>query len=389
MTTQEKTKREMLEEFRAKREAKKQAKLKAARTKRITAAIALIIITAGTFGTVLTASAKEVKITEINEFTGKNETKTVITWSDNVGEVLDRHGVDVSDTDRLNVSSEKEINDKEDIVITRGKRVTIKVNGCEDVVTVTKSDVKDALVEAGYVPGEFDQISMNADSLADGDTIELVSVSSVSEITTEAISHGVDYVDDPNLPRGQEKVINEGQDGVKEITHKVTYQNGAETSRETISETITVEPENKVIARGTANPTPQPAKPSKKESKSKSSSPSKKSSVSDDGGSINGYKYKKKITMTATAYSPSASENGGYTVSAMGNPLKHGIVAVDPNIVPLGSKVYVTSADGSWSYGVASAEDTGGAIKGNRIDLCYTSNAMAFGRKSCVVYVLE
>ncbi len=389
MTTQEKTKREMLEEFRAMREAKKQAKLKAARTKRIAAVIALTAVTAGIFGTVLTASAKEVKITEINEFAGTNETKTVITWSNKVGEVLDKHGVDVSDTDRLNVSAEKAVNDKDDIIITRGKRVTIKTNGCENVVTVTKSDVKDALVEAGYVPGEYDKISMNADSLADGDTIELVSVSSINEVTTEAISHGVDYVNDPNLPKGQEKVINEGQDGVKEITHKVTYQDGAEASREAVSETITVEPENKVIAQGTADPTPKPVKTSEKEAGGESAAPSKKSSVSDDGGSINGYKYKKKITMTATAYSPAAEENGGYTVSAMGNPLSYGIVAVDPNIVPLGSKVYVTSADGSWSYGVASAEDTGGAIKGNRIDLCYTSGASDFGRKSCVVYVLE
>ena len=91
----------------------------------------------------------------------------------------------------------------------------------------------------------------------------------------------------------------------------------------------------------------------------------------------------------ATAYSTSPSENGGYTVSAMGNPLGYGIVAVDPSVVPLGSKVYVTSADGSWSYGVASAEDTGGAIKGNKIDLCYGSNANDFGRRSCVVYILE
>lgn len=73
----------------------------------------------------------------------------------------------------------------------------------------------------------------------------------------------------------------------------------------------------------------------------------------------------------------------------MGNPLGYGIVAVDPSVVPLGSKVYVTSADGSWSYGVASAEDTGGAIKGNKIDLCYNSNANDFGRRSCVVYILE
>ena len=93
--------------------------------------------------------------------------------------------------------------------------------------------------------------------------------------------------------------------------------------------------------------------------------------------------------MTATAYSTDPSENAGYTVSAMGNPLGYGIVAVDPNVIPLGSTVYVTAPDGSWVYGVASAEDTGGAIKGNKIDLCFPYNNDAFGRRSCVVYVLD
>lgn len=112
------------------------------------------------------------------------------------------------------------------------------------------------------------------------------------------------------------------------------------------------------------------------------------------GGSentIDGMSYSRRIDMTATAYSTAPEENGGYSVSAMGGPLGYGVVAVDPNVIPLGSTVYVTAPDGSWSYGVASAEDTGGAIKGNRIDLCYESAGEVdrFGRRGCVVYVLN
>ena len=109
------------------------------------------------------------------------------------------------------------------------------------------------------------------------------------------------------------------------------------------------------------------------------------------GGIIDGMNYSRRIDMTATAYSTAPEENGGYSVSAMGSPLGYGIVAVDPSVIPLGSTVYVTSDDGSWSYGVASAEDTGGAIKGNRIDLCYdtTGDVSWFGRRGCVVYVLK
>lgn len=383
MSTQEKNKQEMLMKLREKREAKIQAKKKASRRRRIAAGITLIALTATIFGTVYNASAKEITITEINEFTGKNETKTVKTRSDNVEEVLEEHGLDIGEADRLNVSAEKEVTDNEDIVITRGKKVTIKAAGQESVVTVTKANLTDALVEAGYIPGEYDVISSNGDTLAEGDTIELVSVSHTEETVTESLPKGIEYVDDNTLAKGQEKVVDEGSDGTKEIKYKVVYQDGNEVSREVISETVTAEPKNKVIAQGTMVPTPAPEKtPAQTFS-------STKSTVNDNGGTVNGYKYSKKITMTATAYSTSASENGGYTVSAMGNPLQYGIVAVDPSVIPLGSKVYVTAADGSWTYGVASAEDTGGAIKGNKIDLCYPTNAAAFGRRSCVVYVLE
>ena len=356
MTTQEMTKQEMIMNLREKREEKKKAKLKAKHRRCTIAIITLVAMMTVIFGSVYSASAKEITITEINEFAGTNETKTVKTRSESVEGALEEHGVNVSDTDKINVSTEKPVEDNENIVIKRGKRVTIKVGESEEVVTVTKADVKDALVEAGYIPGEYDQISSNGDNVASSDTIELVSVSHTDETETEVIPKGVEYVDDSTLIKGQEKVVDEGQDGVKTITYKVTYQDGQEATREVIDEQVTTEMRNKVIAKGTMEPTPAPKNTTVKDTFAT------KSTVSDNGGTVNGYKYKKKITMTATAYSTSPSENGGYTVSAMGNPLGYGIVAVDPSVVPLGSKVYVTSADGSWSYGVASAEDTGGAI---------------------------
>ncbi len=383
MTTQEKSKQVLLAEMREKREAKKQAKIRAKRRTKTAAIVTLVALVTVTLGTVFNASAKEITITEINEFAGVNETKTVRTRGENIEDVLEEHGLDIAETDKINVPTEKEVEDNEDIVITRGKRVTIKVGDYQETVTVTKADAAEALVEAGYIPGEHDRISTSDDTLDHGDTIELVSISHTDEVTTEKIERGIDYVDDPSMMQGQERVVDEGYDGEKEIAHKVTYQDGAEASRETLSENVILEPKNRVIARGTATPAP------KKKKSTVSETLNTKSTVNDNGGYVNGYKYKKKITMTATAYSTSASENGGYSTSAMGNPLGFGIVAVDPKVVPLGSKVYVTSPDGSWTYGVASAEDTGGAIKGNKIDLCFNSNARSFGRRSCVVYILE
>lgn len=90
------------------------------------------------------------------------------------------------------------------------------------------------------------------------------------------------------------------------------------------------------------------------------------------------------LTVEATAYS-----GGGKT--AMGTATGEGTVAVDPDVIPLGSRLYITAEDGSsWVYGYAVAEDTGGSIQGERVDLFFwsESDCRAFGRRTAKVYVL-
>jgi len=87
--------------------------------------------------------------------------------------------------------------------------------------------------------------------------------------------------------------------------------------------------------------------------------------------------------MVATAYTASCAGCSGMT--AIGRPAGHGIVAVDPRVIPLGTRMYIPG------YGHALAGDTGGAIHGNRIDLGFNSNAQAnqFGRRSVMVYLIK
>ena len=94
-------------------------------------------------------------------------------------------------------------------------------------------------------------------------------------------------------------------------------------------------------------------------------------------------RYRAAYTMHASAYLP--SDGGGSGITATGIPARHGVVAVDPNVIPLGSRLYISG------YGEAIAADTGGAIVGNKIDLCMESydEAIQFGRRSVEVYVLE
>ncbi len=92
--------------------------------------------------------------------------------------------------------------------------------------------------------------------------------------------------------------------------------------------------------------------------------------------------YRRRIVMNASAYTAHDPGNSGYT--ATGHRLKRGMVSVDPNVIPLGSQVYIEG------YGYAVAADTGGAIVGNRIDLAMDTiaEALEFGRREVVVYVL-
>ncbi|MDU4959552.1 MAG: 3D domain-containing protein [Sporomusaceae bacterium] len=101
-------------------------------------------------------------------------------------------------------------------------------------------------------------------------------------------------------------------------------------------------------------------------------------------------KYKKELSAVATAYAPGPHDNGKWgNLTHIGTQVRPGIIAVDPRVIPLKSKVYIEFPDGTGKYAVA--EDTGGAIKGNRIDIAMwtVAEAYKFGMQDVKVYVVE
>jgi len=190
-----------------------------------------------------------------------------------------------------------------------------------------------------------------------------------SEVTeTEEVNYNTVKRLNSSLEAGTTQTVREGEQGEKAVTYRVKFENGAEVSREIVSETVTKAPVDKIVEYGNKNA-------------------SKDAPV--NTGKLD---YKYVITCNATAYDLSAEENGGYAgQTATGVPLDKGVIAVDPKVIPLGSRVYIEALDGSWSYGYAVAADTGGAIKGNRVDLCYRTQyeCIQFGRRPCRVYVLS
>lgn len=154
---------------------------------------------------------------------------------------------------------------------------------------------------------------------------------------TESLPKKVTYEDDPQTEAGEEKVLEEGSDGKKTKIIKVTSaKDGQEYSREIIS-VETTKPKDKKILRGTKIVW--------------------KTLQTGDGE----IKFWKKMRVYATHYDSHCPGCDDYT--AIGLKQGKGVIAVDPKVIPLRSKVYVPG------YGMAIAGDTGGAIRGNIIDL--------------------
>lgn len=271
--------------------------------------------------------------------------------------LMDKSGIVLSEGDELEIIRDGGV---VTVAVDRAFPVSIEADGQTVAVMLASGTVADAMEKAGITANEGDLLSHATDTaLEPGLAIKLDRVTGEQIVVTKSIDYETEKIETDSLYEGQTKVKQKGEKGEKELTYSVTYINGEETDRELISEVVTKEPVKKIVLVGTKV----------KSNFLKTSSTPKN--------------YKKVIAMTATAYSA-----GGLTAS--GIPAEWGVVAVDPRVIPLGTKVYVETADGSYIYGTAIAADTGGAIKGNKIDICVNtrSEAYAFGRRTVNVYIL-
>lgn len=169
----------------------------------------------------------------------------------------------------------------------------------------------------------------------------------------ERVPYDIRYVPEQSAARGQVVVWKPGTGGVRERIFRLLYVNGALVSRLLISDSVVEPPVSDALAI--------------EESTYR-------------GGAAN------EFYMEATAYSPTVQETDGDPwMTASGMKSGQGVVAVDPRVIPLGSKLYVEG------YGYAIAGDTGGAIKGNRIDVFFyaSDETVQWGRRWVRVFVLK
>jgi 3D (Asp-Asp-Asp) domain-containing protein len=197
------------------------------------------------------------------------------------------------------------------------------------------------------------------------DTIKVIRVEKVTDVVEEPINFAVVWKKDNSLAKGTEKVVNAGKEGLLTKQFEVVLENGKEVSRKLITEKKVKEKQDKIVAVGT-----KVAAATQVVSRGTSSKESGK-----------------EIYVSSTAYTAHCSGCSGKTATGLDLRANPGakIIAVDPSVIPLGTKVYVEG------YGYAVAADTGGAIKGNKIDVFFATKAEAYkwGRRTVKIKILN
>ncbi|MBO4264701.1 MAG: G5 domain-containing protein [Clostridia bacterium] len=238
--------------------------------------------------------------------------------------------------------------------------VTINLPYSNSVTFNMRSDktVADAISAAGITLDDNDVVtSPLSNTVLKSPEFSVFCVDYDDSILTEEVEYITEFCETDSIPKGTTKLLTHGQNGIAERTRQTKKVNGTVISDTVINEKYVNPVINEVYGHGV-------------------------------GGKILGkdgkeYDYSYYIDVIATAY-----EEGGLT--AMGDPCYEGVIAVDPKVIPLGTYVYVKGTFGD--YGRLKASDTGGVIKGNKIDICMhgpIEKLFDFGVRSMRAYILE
>ncbi len=315
------------------------------KTKRIVAAF-LVAAALGGSSDFVSASvplmASTVKTVTVYEGTAK---RVISTSAGNYKKILSDLNISLGSYDTFWTST-KEVTDGAVLVVERAVPVTIICQGKSKVVYTTQQTVQGVVNDAGYDWKKMMPIEDGMTQVRPKMQIHVVPYTMRKVKRTEALPIVYEKWYDGKLAPGQEVVVKEGTPGRREVEVDEFISDGKVVK--------TVISHAQVLKEGTPGV-------------------AKSGTVEDTVGYV--------TEMNATAYHP--SDGDGQGITATGTMAGHGTVAVDPKVIPLGTKVFIPH------YGEAIAADTGGAIVGNRIDLCMETfeECYNFGRRNIEVFV--
>ena len=240
--------------------------------------------------------------------------------------------------------------------------VTIGFYDREPITCLTgPATLGEILYNADYTLRETDRPSVSLDEMIEGESWIMIDTVTYETVTvSEAIPFEVDTVEVQTVPRGTTRTVTPGVYGSREKVYTVQYVNGGEVERNFEYEYVSAYPQNQVDYYGVGGTV-----------------------YASDGSS---YSYSYYIDVRATYYNIHGN-------TASGIPTGNSVMAVDPSVIPLGSYVYVKND--YYDMGVKVAADTGGAVKGNIIDIWMDENHPYYiefahqGVCNMVAYILD
>lgn len=275
------------------------------------------------------------------------------TFASNVARLLAENHISLGAEDTVIPALDTPVTKNMTVEVKRAIGVKIEVDGQEKEILISPSArVIDVLTKAGISLNTEDRVTPELNStVAAGDKIKVTRVTTETVTTKNEINYRVERRSNGQIEKGITQVLQRGQKGIQEDTYRIVYEDGQEVSRELLSTKIVKEPVPEIVSVGTLN-------------------------MASRGGES--FRFERVFTATATAY----THTGNRTKTGVWPRV--GTIAVDPTVIPLGTRLYVEG------YGFGVAQDVGSAIKGNRIDVFLDTEAATarWGVRQVKVYVL-